>query len=132
MSLKANGYYNPETKSTHISVRDTDPTKSVFFDAMVSGVVPEEEMLEKAMEWFGFNYIDGFADRLINTKITELDNTVVTAKSTMEQLKVDFSQSIEKTTDEMNEKIDKAVVELTELVTSTLMTLSPQDPSGTV
>lgn len=35
-------------------------------------------------------------------------------------------------TADMQAKVDKAVVELTELVTSTLMTLSPQDPSGTV
>lgn len=35
-------------------------------------------------------------------------------------------------TADMQAKVDKAVVELTELVTSTLMTLSQQDPSGTV
>lgn len=53
----------------------------------------------------------------LSKKITEADASI----ANMTQATVD-----------MQAKVDKAVVELTELVTSTLMTLSPQDSSGTV
>lgn len=53
----------------------------------------------------------------LSKKITEADASI--AKMTQ-------------ATADMQAKVDKAVVELTELVTSTLMTLSQQDPSGTV
>lgn len=53
----------------------------------------------------------------LSKKITEADASI----AKMTQATVD-----------MQAKVDKAVVELTELVTSTLMTLSQQDPSGTV
>lgn len=53
----------------------------------------------------------------LSKKITEADASI----ANMTQATVD-----------MQAKVDKAVVELTELVTSTLMTLSQQDSSGTV
>lgn len=53
----------------------------------------------------------------LSKKITEADASI--AKMTQ-------------ATADMQAKVDKAVVELTELVTTTLMTLSPQDSSGTV
>lgn len=53
----------------------------------------------------------------LSKKITEADASI--AKMTQ-------------ATADMQAKVDKAVVELTELVTSTLMALSQQDPSGTV
>lgn len=53
----------------------------------------------------------------LSKKITEADASIA---------------NMTQATADMQAKVDKAVVELTELVTSTLMTLSQQDPSGTV
>lgn len=83
--------------------------------------------------------LDNFAkENVVDFAILESVKDIELLKADKEALSKKITEAdasianMTQATADMQAKVDKAVVELTELVTSTLMTLSPQDPSGTV
>lgn len=69
MTLKANGYYNSQTNTTTIAIRDTDPDVSVSFDAQVNGQVFEVDLVKKGLEWFINKYIQEYAAQKLDEKV---------------------------------------------------------------
>lgn len=69
MTLKANGYYNSQTNTTTIAIRDTDPDVSVSFDAKVNGQVFEVDLVKKGLEWFINKYIQEYAAQKLDEKV---------------------------------------------------------------
>lgn len=98
MTLKANGYYNSQTNTTTIAIRDTDPDVSVSFDAQVHGQVLEVDLVKKGLEWFINKYIQEYATQKLDEKVEKAINklTQVEAIATTLVKATDLSEEAKK------------------------------------
>lgn len=90
-----------------------------------------QELIKLVLDTFAKENVVDFAilESVKDIELLKADKEALSKKITEADASI---ANMTQTTADMQAKVDKAVVELTELVTSTLMTLSPQDPSGTV
>lgn len=90
-----------------------------------------QELIKLVLDTFAKENVVDFAilESVKDIELLKADKEALAKKIT--EADVSIAKMTQATVD-MQAKVDKAVVELTELVTSTLMTLSPQDPLGTV
>lgn len=90
-----------------------------------------QELIKLVLDAFAKENVVDFAilESVKDIELLKADKEALSKKITEADASI---ANMTQATADMQAKVDKAVVELTELVTSTLMTLSPQDPSGTV
>lgn len=90
-----------------------------------------QELIKLVLDTFAKENVVDFAiiESVKDIELLKADKEALSKKITEADASI---ANMTQATADMQAKVDKAVVELTELVTSTLMTLSPQDPSGTV
>lgn len=90
-----------------------------------------QELIKLVLDTFAKENVVDFAilESVKDIELLKADKEALSKKITEADASI---AKMSQATADMQAKVDKAVVELTELVTSTLMTLSPQDPSGTV
>lgn len=90
-----------------------------------------QELIKLVLDAFAKENVVDFAilESVKDIELLKADKEALSKKITEADASI---ANMTQATADMQAKVDKAVVELTELVTSTLMTLSQQDPSGTV
>ncbi|MGG8343436.1 DUF1366 domain-containing protein [Streptococcus uberis] len=90
-----------------------------------------QELIKLVLDTFAKENVVDFAilESVKDIELLKADKEALTKKITEADASI---ANMTQATADMQAKVDKAVVELTELVTSTLMALSQQDPSGTV
>lgn len=90
-----------------------------------------QELIKLVLDTFAKENVVDFAiiESVKDIELLKADKEALSKKITEADASI---ANMTQATADMQAKVDKAVVELTELVTSTLMTLSQQDPSGTV
>lgn len=90
-----------------------------------------QELIKLVLDTFAKENVVDFAilESVKDIELLKADKEALTKKITEADASI---ANMTQATADMQAKVDKAVVELTELVTTTLMTLSQQDPSGTV
>lgn len=90
-----------------------------------------QELIKLVLDTFAKENVVDFAilESVKDIELLKADKEALAKKITEADASI---AKMTQATADMQAKVDKAVVELTELVTSTLMALSQQDPSGTV
>lgn len=90
-----------------------------------------QELIKLVLDTFAKENVVDFAiiESVKDIELLKADKEALSKKITEADASI---ANMTQATADMQAKVDKAVVELTELVTSTLMALSQQDPSGTV
>lgn len=90
-----------------------------------------QELIKLVLDTFSKENVVDFAilESVKDIELLKADKEALAKKITEADASI---AKMTQATADMQAKVDKAVVELTELVTSTLMALSQQDPSGTV